>query len=284
MRVCDFRRTVGWPLIRRRGFVIAVALVLAANRSGCGPGPQSIRKVQRIITEWLGSPNGQRVFVAFWVQKLEKGPSYHCLVLFDLDTNGSFHFLPFSGDDPNALPLYFTGFTSWSADSSALFYYGGWKWDLGQGEDMDPVRYDCKSGKAVKCNQAMAQDSKMYASPSGRYALITTYVNSGQGALFLLWDTTTNTVRELLRVNEAPGCATASMCRWDGDEKKVYVTVSRRSPAGVETWQLCECSVDSKDTSRAQNRAACCLRLTTANSIGRFINPAVPWQMRLNGS
>ena len=62
----------------------------------------------------------------------------------------------------------------------------------------------------------------MYASPSGRYALITTYVNSGQGALFLLWDTTTNTVRELLRVNEAPGwCSTASMCRWDGDEEGV---------------------------------------------------------------
>ena len=132
-----------------------MALVLAANRSGCGPGPQSIRKVQRIITEWLGSPNGQRVFVAFWVQKLEKGPSYHCLVLFDLDNNGSFHFLPFSGDDPNALPLYFTGFTSWSADSSALFYYGGWKWDLGQGEKIG-TPFDT-TVKVVKLSNAFKQ-------------------------------------------------------------------------------------------------------------------------------
>jgi hypothetical protein len=205
---------------------------------------------------WAVSPNFQKLVVPCWIgnrdgdqtSDAEGGARRQYLAVVDLK-DSHYQFLPFDGDNPDALLAYRDRFTSWAADSETLYYYGAGNWTPGREVCWYPARIDLRTGKAIKSNQAVGSESKVYASPSGRYALIATSGKSMQGALFLLWDPAAGTMHVLLRSEQAPGwCPEDPVAAWSADETKVYVTVSARTAGGAEVWELCACPVDSRGT------------------------------------
>jgi hypothetical protein len=239
-------------LALRLALVVAVALGPAAAVMAVD-GKVEDRPL--LVPGWSVSPNFQKLVIPCWIGNrdgnktpdAEDGARHQYLAIVDLK-DSRYRFLPFNGDDPDALLVYHGGFTSWAADSETLYYLGGGYSNSGQGlRWWYPARIDLRTGKAIKSSQAVDGESKVYASPSGRYALISTSVNSMRGALFLLWDTAAGTMRELLRSEQAPGwCPTDPVAAWSADETKVYVTVSAPTAARAEIWELCACPVHGR--------------------------------------
>ncbi|HEX4073088.1 MAG TPA: hypothetical protein VHX68_18050, partial [Planctomycetaceae bacterium] len=137
---------------------MTAALILCTSVFGCSRNDQS-KKTLLLISGWSVSPDFQKLVVPFWIGHLNEGSlrgaaptelqaSYQYLVVFDLTAKGQFRFLPFTGDAPDALPDYLGSFTSWSADSEKLFYYGGWRWNSDGPRLWHPSRIDLKTGAA----------------------------------------------------------------------------------------------------------------------------------------